>query len=183
MRIPEAFLLGGLHEIEHFVHSHIHAAKTLSVSMDATVGEVLEQLIREKLTSWQSAGDLRVMQNSMSVNTHCWRALQYHHHKRHGTTTISLRVLGLTAGEESEIHLTCKTSVFRAHVGLLHGGLGTVGNYCDRSAAGSSPGELRDSKPLSWFLSDAGGRDLLFREYFVQTSHNTVRERIAHLHC
>lgn len=48
---------------------------------------------------------------------------------------------------------------------LLHGGVGAVGNYRDELDKGSSS-----------FLTDPDGTDRPFHDFFIQTSHNTVRQ-------
>ena len=125
--------------------------------------QVFDQLIRAKLLRKPSADTvLSVFQNGVNVNSHRWRSLQYHHHHRHSTTTVSLWVSGLAEDALHEATFICSPgSMSHALSGLLHGGVGAVANYRDGALASS------------WFFCDESGRDLPFREYFVQTSHNT----------
>eukprot|EP00966_Prymnesium_polylepis_P264260 6104731-Prymnesium_polylepis.2 len=164
-------LSAGLHAVHHLIEGRGHLVHNLlqgnatSVSLDATVEQVFDQLVRAKLVRKQHGSTLIITQAGVPVNNHRWRSLQYHNHHRHGTTTVSLWIAGLTAGVIQEATFICKTSsMSHALSGLLHGGVGAVGNYRDA-----------DTAP-SWFFCDEHGRELPLRRYFVQTSHNTVCE-------
>ena len=97
----------------------------------------------------------------MDVSGDSWSSLQYSYDARRKLALVSL----VAEGEDGADHatLTFQTSCAdRICPALLHGGAGAVGNY-----------RADHDRGLDWLLDDPSSRPLAFREFFVQSSHNT----------
>ena len=133
------------------------------VDLDATVREVFAKhgaAIFGNDALGQHA-QLAVMQGGVDVLGDSWSSLQYNYDARRKLVTRSLVAEGVDGAEHAT--LTFQTSrADRFCPALLHGGAGAVGNYrADRD------------RGLGWLLDDPTSRPLAFREFFVQSSHNT----------
>ena len=101
------------------------------------------------------------MQGGVDVLGDSWSSLQYSYDARRKLALVSL----VAEGEDGADHatLTFQTSCAdRICPALLHGGAGAVGNY-----------RADHDRGLNWLLDDPSSRPLAFREFFVQSSHNT----------
>ena len=101
------------------------------------------------------------MQGGVDVSGDSWSSLQYSYDARRKLALVSL----VAEGEDGADHatLTFQTSCAdRICPALLHGGAGAVGNY-----------RADHDRGLNWLLDDPSSRPLAFREFFVQSSHNT----------
>ena len=106
---------------------------------------------------------LSVMQGGVDVLSDSWSSLQYNYDERRKLAVVSLVAEG--EGGADRATLTFQTShANRICSALLHGGAGAVGNY--RAEHDSS---------LDWLLGEPEGekRPVAFREFYVQSSHNT----------
>ena len=144
----------------------------VQVDLEATVEEVVAaSKILGKGAPGAASEELAIWQAGVLVNEHKWSTLQYHCHPRLGTVTVRLKVERW--GETDIVMFMCRHARTCAPQ-LLHGGVGAAGNYReDKAAKKGDKGEKKGDKPLAWLLSNADGTDRRFREYFIQSSHNS----------
>ncbi len=143
----------------------------VQVDLDATVEEVVDaSKVLGKSAPGGADEEHAIWQAGVLVNKHKWSTLQYHCHPRLGTVTVRLKVEKW--GETDIVMFMCRHARTCAPQ-LLHGGVGAVGNYRDDKAAKKGDKGKKGEKPLAWLLSNADGTDRRFREYFIQSSHNS----------
>ena len=138
-------------------------AAVFEVDLDATVRQVFAEH-RAAILGNDALGrhaQLFVMQDGCDVLGDRWCSLQYSYDARRKHALVRL----VAEGGEGADHATL---TFRTHCAdricpaLLHGGAGAVGNY-----------RAEHEPDLRWLLEGPSSRPLAFREFFVQSSHNT----------